>query len=161
LEHHRRYLEPAGPPFSGVGHTNMYYDEVLRVPLIMRHPGFKTENRRIEAMVELIDVMPTVLDFLGIRSPESAQGISLVPLIKGQSASAHKYVFSEIGYGFLSVRTKEWKLICMGKECELYDLLHDPAELNNLNLEKEEVVRRLFGVLMAWHNHNKYWHDHH
>ncbi len=155
LDHQKRYLQLEGPEFSGFGHTNLYYDEVLRVPLIIYHPGIKGKYE-IFSQVQLIDIMPTILDFLDIQFNEEAQGKSVVPLIEGNaSEDFNKYVFSEIGYGFLAVRTEKWKLICYEEECELYDLDNDPKESNNLSNKRPDIVSELFLILRKWHISNK------
>jgi arylsulfatase A-like enzyme len=70
---------------SGHGHLNLHR-ELTQVPLIFRLPGVIPAGRRVAPMVSGLDVMPTVLDLLGIAVPEQAEGRSLVPLIQGGEA---------------------------------------------------------------------------
>ncbi|HXT00620.1 MAG TPA: sulfatase-like hydrolase/transferase, partial [Elusimicrobiota bacterium] len=99
------------------------FDDVLHVPLLVRLP--RPEPRRVRAMVSLVDVMPTLLDLLGLPAAPDLriQGRDLRPLIEGGSAPAHDRIFagssSELGHhsaykhplASASVRDKEWKLM--------------------------------------------------
>lgn len=104
-------------------HGYSLHDEEVRVPLIIMHPEVK-EGVRINTQVQLIDVMPTLFDFLGI-SAESApwmEGKSLINLIAGKNKEYfNKYIYAEclggesdsggiINYQAM-VRTDSWKLI--------------------------------------------------
>lgn len=153
--HTQRFLNLDGPEFVGFVHRDLYYDEVLRVPLIIYHPDV-AGNMRIDNQVQLIDVMPTLLDFLGISPNKEMQGRSLIPLIeKTADKDFNKYVFSEVRGGYFTIRSKEWKLICFGSDCELYNIKDDPGELNNLANHQPEMVKELYQQLQEWHKNNK------
>jgi arylsulfatase len=66
---------------------NAFYDSFTRVPFIVANPGYNGP-RHSPHMVELIDVMPTVLDFAGIPAPPGAQGNSLTPFLQGRDETA-------------------------------------------------------------------------
>ncbi|MFH1798293.1 MAG: sulfatase, partial [Candidatus Omnitrophota bacterium] len=96
------------------------YEEGIRVPLIIKHPGLKRiRGQTINRQVQLIDVIPTILDFLNIPVSHSMQGGSLLPLIEGRApADFNEYVFTG-GYNkqlpipfseHMAIRTNEWKL---------------------------------------------------
>ncbi len=78
---------------EGFGEHNLYcqhsytiFDELIRVPLLVRYPGFKNENRIINRQIGLIDIMPTILDMVGIRSNAGGMdGKSFLSLIKNKS----------------------------------------------------------------------------
>jgi arylsulfatase A-like enzyme len=108
------------------------YDEVLRTPLIIRAPGKLPAGRRISAMTEGIDIMPTLLDLLGIQPSVRVQGTSLLPLVHGK-ANGREEIHSEFP-GTKVVRTADWKLVHYLREPygELYNLREDPHELHNL-----------------------------
>jgi len=99
------------------------YDDVVHIPLLIKIPGMSA--RRITGMVQLIDIMPTILDLLNIPLYSRVQGRSLVPLIKHDRA-VNDYVYSGAAYNFAggpkrpfssypsineSVRDPDWKLI--------------------------------------------------
>jgi arylsulfatase A-like enzyme len=97
------------------------YEEGIHVPLIIRHPGLKKmRGKNIDRQVQVIDIMPTILDFLDIPLIHTMQGQSLMPLIEGRaSKDFNEYVFTG-GYNqrhpipfseHMAIRTSEWKLI--------------------------------------------------
>jgi len=133
-------------------HSCSVYQTTLHVPLGLSAPGLLPAGARVPQTVELIDVLPTLLDLLGTPQPAEQHGRSLVPYLERPGAGgAGKPAFSE--YGSSRVRTViqgNWKLIhnpdglspvCIpdapaghypiGRE-ELYDLSRDPGETANL-----------------------------
>jgi arylsulfatase A-like enzyme len=108
------------------------YDEVLRTPLIIRAPGKLPMGRRVAGMSEGIDIMPTLLELLGIPVSSRVQGRSLLPLVEGK-ASGREEIHSEFP-GTKAVRTADWKLVhyLRAPYGELYNLREDPHELYNL-----------------------------
>src|SRR5262249_19604386 len=79
-------------------HGFFVYEGVLRVPLIVRTPLAGGRGRRIADVVRSVDVMPTVLDFLGIQQPEAVDGTSLVPAITAGSAPRDLETYAETYY---------------------------------------------------------------
>ncbi len=76
-------------------HTNCLYEEILRVPLCMRYDGVIGSGLTVDVPVQNIDLMPTILDWLGIAIPSGVQAVSLRPLAEGQTADARD-IFSEM-----------------------------------------------------------------
>ncbi|TAK26377.1 MAG: DUF229 domain-containing protein [Chloroflexota bacterium] len=93
-----------------------FYEPVVRVPLLMRFPDRRAAGSVCRDLVEEIDVMPTVFDFLQLPVPDRVQGRSLLALIDGASDQDRTRVISEWYAGGLldqpisMVRTKRWKL---------------------------------------------------
>ncbi len=120
-------------------HGFFIYDSDIRVPLIIRFPEKKLQGNIIPSQVRSIDIMPTILNMLGEKSPESVQGKSLLPLILGKQGGEAFSAYSETywpryHYGWSelkSLRKGQYKFIDAPKP-ELYDILEDPGELNNL-----------------------------
>lgn len=124
-------------------HATMY-DEVLKIPLIFYAPSRLKERRVIESQVRQVDIMPTILDIVGLPIPESLHGVSLFPKMNGLSGGPPLPAISESVSGgyqsspeqekvmLRSYRTEDFKLICRidGKKeiCRLYDLKKDPGE---------------------------------
>ncbi|HEY8155856.1 MAG TPA: sulfatase [Myxococcota bacterium] len=131
-------------PLRPGNHGHALYDEQLRVPLIVRDPTRAFAVRRVAAQVRLVDVMPTILDLLGLPASPDRIGRSLVPLLDG-AESEPRLAWSEIPHHALidpgvrwSVRTGSYKLILTppppggSAQLELYDLRADAQERSNL-----------------------------
>ena len=148
-------------------HGEGLYDEELRVPLIMKCPNLP--NIRIENQVQLTDVMPTILEILGIPFIEKIEGVSLISQIK-ENKVGRKYTFSETGRSFFKqnkrvyfkgirgkwrmVRSNDWKLIYIphpGNDIyELYNLKTDPHEKINLIEKEKKVAEIMKKELFEW-----------
>jgi arylsulfatase len=120
-----------------------FYDCLTRVPLMIRWPNRFKAGTKVDAMVELIDLAPTLLEAAGIPVPSGMQGRSLTPLLTGQTKEHRDSVYMEyldanatypIPPMMSCVRTEKWKLTMCDKprSGELYDLEKDPGEFNNL-----------------------------
>ena len=155
---------------DGLGDHNYYfehgrlpYDACSRVPLIIKIPGRNSVVKIIDKPVELIDVMPTILDVLQLSDDPEAQGKTLVPLMLGREDNTKKYAFTEAGYADdyqRVIRNDQWKLIYIpdeddqsimhGMPFELYNIKRDPHELNNLIEVETEVAAELKAKLLTW-----------
>jgi arylsulfatase A-like enzyme len=126
------------------GHANTLYDELLRVPLIIKFPGKAFRGRRFTGQVRLVDIMPTILQYLKLKIPRYTDGISLMPILEGRVGHGPVFSFSKTNI-MNAVRSEEWKLISYdsswGKD-ELYNLKIDPGELDNLALQETGIVKR-------------------
>ncbi|MCC6488366.1 MAG: sulfatase [Candidatus Hydrogenedentes bacterium] len=102
------------------------YEGAARVPLLVKFPGGKHAGRRIDAMVTLMDIPPTVLDVLDLEAP-SMDGRSLLPIIDGGDGESMVFIRRQ---QYQAVRTPEWKLIrdIHTSGMELYQLASDPNE---------------------------------
>jgi len=131
-------------------HGNFIYDTTLLVPLIIRFPKTEIKNLTIGEQVRLIDIMPTILDYLGMPSHQDTQGVSLIPKIRKRSLKLDLPAYGEsyytrIHFGWSELkclRTDRYKFIEAPKP-ELYDIKEDPAELQNLYQEKKPIAERL------------------
>jgi arylsulfatase A-like enzyme/lipoprotein NlpI len=127
-------------------HGVFVYDSTMRVPLLIRHPPGLGQGVRVTPLVRLVDVLPTVLELLGVPRPEVAlHGDTLLPLIDGRRTRPRaalleswlprlNYAWSEL----VAVRDERWKYIRAPRP-ELYDLAADPPEARNL--AGRELVR--------------------
>jgi arylsulfatase A-like enzyme len=93
-------------------HGHSLYEEMIRIPLIVKLAGRRHAGSRIEAVTRSVDVMPTILEVVGLRpTPDEMQGESLVPLWEGRE-SQPRTAFSEAGAlpdEIKSVRTRRFK----------------------------------------------------
>jgi arylsulfatase A-like enzyme len=135
-----------------VTHVQQLYDTLVRVPLIMSMPGRIPEGRRIDDLVSLVDVYPTVAELMEVPAPDPTSGSSLIPLLDG-GAVAERPVFIEtnrpeaivdkkatVANGHKYIHT--W-LPDGGESAELYDLDRDPGELDDLVTAAPEMADRL------------------
>ncbi|MCY4597988.1 MAG: sulfatase-like hydrolase/transferase [Bryobacterales bacterium] len=104
------------------------YDGALRIPLIFRGPGVPTGVS--DELVEIVDVMPTLLDMLGIPEPAGNQGISLVPVMAGRKGRDLIYMQALTNRMIRTKRAKYW-IDGSGEEV-LFDYSNDPDELRNV-----------------------------
>lgn len=112
---------------NSVGHNRSLRDIQLRVPLIMKFPGAAYSGTRVANMVRLIDVMPTVLDVVGVEQPPGLLGTSLIDVMHGDLSAVTSAISEKIHPRARldwMIRTNRWKLY-RGK---LYDLVLDPGE---------------------------------
>ena len=136
---------------GGIEHSRTYYEEMMRVPLVVRVPG-RGQGREVEEQVGLIDVTPTVLDLLGIASGLPFQGRSLRPLIDGESLPERPVVGeASQDVGAKAVRTNRWKYVREAGGAErLYDLTADPREGVDACTAQAAACADLEGELRAW-----------
>ena len=138
----------------GLGEKELFYEQAVRVPMIMVDPRPEADATRgiaSDAFVESVDIVPTILDVLGLQdAPHVVEGHSLVPLLAGSGGSGWRdAVFSELDYSFRDarrvlgrrvdecqawmVRTRRWKYVhWRGMRPQLFDMQLDPDELADL-----------------------------
>ncbi len=132
----------------GLYTKNVAYEAALRVPLIAAGPGI-AGGRVSDALVELIDVNPTICDLAGLPAQEGIDARSFAPVLRGET-DAHRADAVTALRHLRAIRTDRYKLIeNYGDLDELYDLAEDPDELHNIAAERPEVVRELRGRLRA------------
>ena len=119
---------------GSTGHAHTLYNELIHVPLILKWPSMIPKGKRIEALVSQVDIMPTILDYLGIKHQQPMQGTSLRDLIEGRVRQVHDFVFSGGRGHRCAVIKNQHKLILnpWGGAREFYDLVNDPREQNNI-----------------------------
>jgi arylsulfatase A-like enzyme len=141
--------EAFGEPHGGSGHGFTAYDEELRVPLIIWNPRLFRDGGRVTTVGSHIDLAPTILDLLGLRSPNGWDGASLFDERKPPRA----YLFAAAwGQYLLGVRSGDWKYIYdarLGSE-ELYNLTEDPDERRDLSRLEPVRASELRRRLAAW-----------
>ncbi|MEZ4321901.1 MAG: sulfatase [Myxococcota bacterium] len=118
---------------GGIEHGHALWDEVLRVPLLVKAPGL--DPARVKTPVSLLDIAPTVYDLVGITPPPDLDGTSLVPLARSEADAvaafgARPQVFGRTlrnrdAWGLLSGDTK---YVATEGEVLAYDLATDPSE---------------------------------
>ncbi len=123
-----------------------FYESEIRIPFLIRFPDLYRAGERVPGFASGVDVMPTILDILGVRPDVSLPGISLLPAMRG-TGTAREYVTCTNTRGMM-IRTAGQKLWYnpIDGDGEMYDLDRDPMELDNLfgGPEHREMRRELF-----------------
>lgn len=121
-----------------------FYEGLVRVPLIFSWKGNFESGLISDALVELVDKTPTLLELVGLTVPEGIHGSSLLPILRGEADANHHREFVRCEYydaldqrdhSYATMyRDKRYKLVVYHghEEGELYDLVDDPDEFNNL-----------------------------
>ncbi|WP_197441366.1 sulfatase [Thalassoglobus neptunius] len=122
------------------------FEESLRSPLIISYPGMPQPGASTNAIVETIDVFPTVCDLTGIEILDDVDGVSLRPWIDSPELEGHPAIsyFRKAG----TVRTDNYRLIAHSSgEFELYDENSEAGETENIADQHPEIVESLNQVL--------------
>ncbi len=145
LTEHKEYFD----------HGTYLYDVCLKIPLIIKFPNNQWQGKVVDSMVQSIDIVPTLLDFLNIPLRREFQGVSLMPMVLNKETANAPYAYSEsdavlskrFGERLRTYRVKDWKLIYASDgvlaESELYNTTEDPYETKNLIDENKEIAERL------------------
>jgi arylsulfatase A-like enzyme len=138
-------------------HGQTLYDELLRVPLIVKVPG--VAPRKHDGVVQLIDLAPTVADILGVTRPSSWVGRSLVPVMAGETlpdAPAFGELLPAPSWPHkakaMVTADGKWKLFYRmdDRRYELYDLAADPEERSDLYAKDKPRADALVKQLNDW-----------
>ena len=134
-----------------MGKQNLY-EHTWRVPFIVKGPGLEA-GKRVKGNIYLLDVLPTLCELAGIDAPETVEGISFVPVLKGE-----KEVVRDVMYGVYAGGTKpgmrtvkkgDWKLIKYDvmdgaiRETQLFNLAENPNEYLPEHHKSEEMLINL------------------
>ena len=126
--------------------TDRLYNELLKVPFMVRLPGGEGA-RRTQSIVQFHDVLPTLLDLLGLaRNTESLHGKSFLPVLRGDGDTHRESIITGFHEGAeRCIRNTTWSYIqrSTGEPEELYNLQEDPHERNNLIEQHPDEARRL------------------
>jgi len=137
-----------------LGKQNMY-EHSIRVPLIVGGPGLP-KGKKSDAFCYLYDLFPTLCDLTGVAVPPTVEGLSLAPVLNGKTAQVRDSMFSAYRNFQRAVKTNRWKLILYNvnrrKTAQLFDLLNDPWEMNNLAGDPAHIgrVRELTTLMKSW-----------
>lgn len=126
------------------GHSNGPYEELIRVPLMVRVPSLRA--RTINRQVSLLDVAPTIVELAAAPARPQFEGRSLLRFARNGVAAGPEVAIAEqtLTPYVAAVRGTGWKLIHRdGGRTELYHLIHDPGETRNVAAERPEIANQL------------------
>lgn len=149
-------------------HVSSVYEPALRVPLFIKAPNIG--SKKISALTQSIDIMPTVLDLLKIPLINYIDGKNLTPIINGKLEKIRDYAFAESGFSLFKQNKRKyvegdegkWRMITDGKWklifiphptnniYELYNIAQDHYEENNLIEQEKEMTESLKQKLHQW-----------
>jgi arylsulfatase len=126
-----------------MGHNNTVYDEMLRVPFILRLPG-ETNHEKfdLDRLVTLADIAPTLLATVPRQPNAHFDGIDVVNTTRVQHGTDNRFFVARTGHEtpIRGIRTRRFKAILANSgQGELYDLVNDPGEQRNLRFSSPEV----------------------
>ncbi|TKG96964.1 DUF4976 domain-containing protein [Puteibacter caeruleilacunae] len=140
-----------------------FYEESVKVPFLVRCPELFEGGKKMEQMVQSIDIAPTVLEMAGLQKPEYMPGESFARILKGNDKDWRDRIFYEYYWEYdfpmtptvFGVRTDKYKYIRyhgIWDRNELYDIENDPDEMYNLidKPEHQELVKKLANELYDW-----------
>ncbi len=134
------------PERGRIGHGVRLHEDLVRIPFFVRGPGIAPGASDVP--VSLVDVLPTVLDFVGVSVPDAAEGVSLAPLLRGGAgppdrillAMEGKWLFSDLRKprpaSVAVLQGRHWYISSPGME-ELYDMRRDPGQTDNLAASRD------------------------
>lgn len=135
-------------------HGFFVYESTTRVPFIIRAPFENVRHRRVADPVRSVDLMPTVLDLMGIPAPAGIRGVSLTPLMTGARSSMDLEGYAEALYPLHHFGWSELRAWRVGRykaidapRPEFYDLARDPHETTNLYAERRTVADGMIAKL--------------
>lgn len=147
----------------GLIDKRQFYEESVRVPMLVRCPALVKGGTVIQNMVQNVDIAPTILEFAGLTNPEQMVGYSFIPLLQGKEVPWRDKIFYEYYWEYdfpqtptmHGVRTDRYKYIRyhgVWDTNELYDLQEDPAETRNLiaSPEHQTLIHELNKALYDW-----------
>lgn len=131
------------------------YEEIIRVPLIIRYPKRIPAGTVVDTFVSSVDIMPTILDYVGLPIPNGIHGCSLRPFIEGQVDGDRDAFVERTGKRWFQrmIRTRRWKYVYRSTGLhELFNLVEDPYEMHNLISEPKyrTIVKQLHARLRDW-----------
>lgn len=154
----------------------IYFDQAFHLPLVIRDPRQSADamrGKRVDVFTEAVDVMPTILDSIGVEVPRTCDGRSLVPLLRGEAPSNwREEVFFEHDFRTVTTQKAERALGISSDECSyavvrderykyvhfaalpplLFDLVEDPQEMHNLagKPEMAATVLHYAQKMLSW-----------
>jgi arylsulfatase A-like enzyme len=139
-----------------VSHGNSVYEELIEVPLLLHFPDGKYAGTRVRGVVQTVDLLPTVLDFLELPPSDETDGVSLLPACRSGRAERRPALSADPQ--LFSVTLWPWKLIVPrdGKPCVLYELRADPEETRDVLADArpsllDSLVAPLVDLLVSAH----------
>ncbi len=143
---------------GGCGHGSGVYQEMVGVPLVLRYPPLFPKGKVVEVEADGVDVLPTLLEAVGMAVPAEVQGESLLPYAADAGPTYPRSSISTHYDTIYSLRSGDWKLMLYkGGKAKLYDLASDPGEEKDLLAAKPIARRYLTDALTTFLAEQRRW----
>jgi len=145
---------------ESVGHGHSLYEELIHTPLIVRYPGMVAAGRRVPHVVSMVDLAPTLFELTGIKGNDDLEGTSFVDTLDGTGNAHPRIAVSDFLYRKKAIRAGRYKWITIGRYGDLYDVVSDRHEKDNV-LKKHSIARAFirgqFGVFAGATDKSVWW----
>ncbi|MHC4395445.1 MAG: arylsulfatase [Planctomycetota bacterium] len=151
----------SGGPLRGIKRD--LYEGGIRVPMIVRWPGKINAGSVSDHISAFWDILPSFAELAGVSSPENIDGVSMVATLFGRSEQQkkHKFLYWEFHEGGFkqAVRMGDWKAVRLGpgEPLELYNLVEDIAEKQDVAAQHPEVIARIETYLRSARSDSVNW----
>jgi arylsulfatase A len=145
------------------GYKRDMYEGGIRTPLIVRWPGKVKPGSTSDHVSAFWDILPTLADITGIKTPHDLDGISFLPELLRSKQKQHEYLYWEFHEqgGKIAIRMGNWKAVKLNidlnpqGETELYDLTKDIGETNNVASAYPEIVKKIEETMKQAHKQSE------
>jgi arylsulfatase A-like enzyme len=142
---------------GSMGHAYGQYAELTRVPLVLFQPGLG-RGQKISTVVSHADVVPTIVDLMGLPPDQRVQGESLLPMILREGAWVPRVVPSEYGRSYSLRSLGLHYVVDYGGNEYLYDLVADPSEKTEIKSQRPLALRYFRDLAGLYLAHRAKWH---
>jgi arylsulfatase A-like enzyme len=151
----REFFDQDSPTRGGKGDS---YDGAFHVPAMVRWPGHIKPGQVSDHIWAFWDFLPTAAEIAGIEAPSAIDGISILPTLLGKEGQKqHEYLYWEYQQS-QAIRSGKWYAHrASGKQIELYDLITDPKQSNDLSGSQPDVIRKMEDIMTKSHTPSDVW----
>lgn len=156
------FFKSAGPLR---GYKRSLYEGGIRVPFIVRWKGKVEGGKKSKVLVTFWDILPTFSELVGIDFPQHIDGVSFAPLLLGDESISAKLTNRPLYWEFYeggfqqAMRMGDWKVVLRkyGEPLELYNLVEDIGEKNNLAEKYPDKLKELTDIMKSQRTPSPYW----
>jgi hypothetical protein len=141
---------------GGEGHGHSVYQELTRVPLLIRAPGLLPPGHVVHSDVEIMDLFATMLELCGVRVPAQSEGTSLIPLVQDEVGRSPRAALTLDGTTARGLKVGRYRLIEAGKQ-ELFDEIEDRREQHSVAADRPIALRQMRNVFGLLHAYEARW----
>jgi arylsulfatase A-like enzyme len=141
-----------------IGHGQSLHEELVHVPLVIHYPPLFPPGKVVHEGVEIVDLLPTIDDVLGVKPPADAQGESLLPIAHDVGAGYPRPAIASQYELAHTMRLDRWKLWVGGSgRTEFFDAVADSGEKHELSAERPYERRFVEDALGLWMAYQSQW----